>query len=140
MSRLRGKVVVVTGASSGLGRASAVEFASRGAHLVLAARRRDALEKTARMCRSAGGDAVCIPTDVTSEEQVRALADAAVAHHGRIDVWVNNAGVTLFALLEDAPFEEHRRVIETNLFGPMYAARAVVPVFRRQRRGVMINV
>jgi NAD(P)-dependent dehydrogenase (short-subunit alcohol dehydrogenase family) len=134
------RIVVLTGASSGLGRAAAIEFARRGAHVVLAARRGDALEETARLCREAGGDATVVVTDVTREDDVRALVDAALALRGRIDVWVNNAGVTLFAPLEGAPFEEHRRVIEVNLFGAMYAARAVVPVFRRQRRGVMINV
>jgi NAD(P)-dependent dehydrogenase (short-subunit alcohol dehydrogenase family) len=140
MSRLRNQVVVVTGASSGLGRAAAVQFAERGARLVLAARRQDALEDTARRCRHEGAEALVIVTDVTIEGDVRALVDATLAHFGRIDVWVNNAGVTLFAPLEEAPFEEHRRVVETNLFGPMHAARAVVPVFRRQRRGTMINV
>jgi NAD(P)-dependent dehydrogenase (short-subunit alcohol dehydrogenase family) len=133
-------MVVVTGASSGLGREAAVQFAARGAVVALAGRRRDALESTARRCREAGGDALVVPTDVTRERDVHALAEAALARAGRIDVWVNNAGVTLFAPLEEATFAEHRRVIETNLFGAMYGARAVVPVFRRQRRGVMINV
>jgi NAD(P)-dependent dehydrogenase (short-subunit alcohol dehydrogenase family) len=137
---LGGKVVVVTGASSGLGRAAAMEFARRGGTLVLAARRADALEDTARRCRAVGGDAIVVPTDVTIEADVANLARTALARFGRIDVWVNNAGVTLFALLEEAPFDEHRRVIETNLFGAILAARAVVPIFRRQGRGVLINV
>lgn len=140
MSDLRGAVVVMTGASSGLGRAAAIEFAARGSWLVLAARRVDALEETARLCRNAGGGATVVPTDVTREDDVARLADAALAVSGRIDVWVNNAGVTLFARLDEGPFADHRRVIETNLYGPMYAARAVLPIFRRQRRGVMINV
>jgi NAD(P)-dependent dehydrogenase (short-subunit alcohol dehydrogenase family) len=134
------RVVVVTGASSGLGRAIAIEFARRGCALVLGARRIDALDETARQCRAAGGDAIAVATDVTREQEVVALAAAALAAWGRIDVWVNNAGVTLYALLEDAPFEQHQRVIETNLLGPMLGARAVVPVFRRQHRGVLINI
>jgi short-subunit dehydrogenase len=137
---LRGRVVVLTGASSGLGRAAAVEFAARGCWLVLAARRADALEETARLCRNAGGGATVVPTDVTREDHVARLADAALAVAGRIDVWVNDAGVTLFARIDEGPFEDHRRVIETNLYGPMYAARAVLPIFRRQRHGVLINV
>jgi NAD(P)-dependent dehydrogenase (short-subunit alcohol dehydrogenase family) len=138
--KLRDKIVVVTGASSGLGRAAAVEFARRGACVVLAARRLEALEEVAGLCRAAGGPALVVPTDVTREADVQHLVEAALAPAGRIDVWVNNAGVTTFGSLESASFDEHRRVIETNLFGPMYAARAVVPIFRRQKAGVMINV
>lgn len=137
---LRDKVVVVTGASSGLGREAAVQFAAQGSHLVLAARREDALAETARLCRAVGGQAVIRATDVTREEDVKALCDFAVEQAGAIDVWVNNAGVTFFSPLTEGPFEEHRRVIETNLYGAIYGARAVVPVFRRQRRGVLINV
>jgi NAD(P)-dependent dehydrogenase (short-subunit alcohol dehydrogenase family) len=140
MTHLAGKVVVITGASSGLGRETAREFAKHGCILFLAARRADALEETARLCVAAGGSPEVVVTDVTREDDVNALARAALARTGSIDVWVNNAGVTLFGPLEGAPFEEHRRVIETNVFGPMYAARAVVPVFRRQKHGVMINV
>jgi NAD(P)-dependent dehydrogenase (short-subunit alcohol dehydrogenase family) len=134
------KVVVITGASSGLGRAAALEFARRGASLVLAARRREALQDITNECRSAGGRAVYQITDVSQEEQVQALAQLALEQSGRIDVWVNNAGVTCFAPLAGVPFDDHRRVIETNLFGAMFGARAVAPVFRRQRRGVLINV
>ncbi len=133
-------VVVITGASSGIGRATAIELGRRGASVVLAARRDDALEETARLCREAGGTALVVPTDVTVEIEVGALADAALAEYGRIDVWVNNAGVTLYERLSDGPMDEHRRVIETNLFGSIYGARVAVPVFRTQRRGHLINV
>ena len=138
--KIRNQVAVVTGASSGLGRAIALELAGRGAHLVLAARRADALEDTARLCRGAGGSALGVETDVTSERDVENLARAALDAHDRIDIWINNAGVTLFSPLEDAPFEEHQRVIETNLFGAMFGARAAIPIFRDQHRGVLINV
>ncbi|HKU43729.1 MAG TPA: SDR family NAD(P)-dependent oxidoreductase, partial [Polyangiales bacterium] len=140
MSKLHDQVVVVTGASSGIGRAACVLFAKRGAKLVLAARRDSELEETARATGVDPARILTVPTDVTEEAQVGALVQAALEKFGRIDVWVNNAGVTLFALLEQAPFEEHRRVIETNLLGAMLGARAVIPVFRRQRRGVLINV
>jgi NAD(P)-dependent dehydrogenase (short-subunit alcohol dehydrogenase family) len=137
---LRGKVVVITGASSGLGRAAAVELARRGAVLVLAARRADALEETAAMCRAAGARALVRVTDVTDPAQVQRLADAALAEAGGLDVWVNNAGVTLIGTLQDAPLDEHRRVLETNLFGAWHGAVAALAVFRRQRHGTLINV
>jgi len=137
---LGGKVVVVTGASSGLGRAAAVELGRQGATVVLAARRAEALEETAVLCRAAGGQAIVQVTDVTDPAQVQRLADAALAPTGSIDVWVNNAGVTLFGSLEEAPLEEHRRVLDTNLFGAWHGVRAVMPVFRRQGHGTLINV
>jgi NAD(P)-dependent dehydrogenase (short-subunit alcohol dehydrogenase family) len=139
MTDLEGKVVVVTGASSGIGRASAIEFSARGAIVFAASRRKNELEETVRMCHDKGGKAFSVIADVTVERDVQELANSALAQ-GKIDVWVNNAGVTLFAFLENATFEEHRRVIETNLFGPMLAARAVIPIFRRQGQGVLINV
>lgn len=138
---LRDKVVVITGASSGLGRAAAIQFARKGARLVLAARREGALRETAQLCGGESAErALCVVTDVTREEDVERLLEAAVRDMGGVDVWVNNAGVTLFAALDQAPFAEHRRVVETNLFGAMLCARAVMPLFKRQRHGVLINV
>lgn len=132
--------MVITGASSGLGRATALEFARRGARVVLAARGEEALEEAAARCRALGTEAVAVPTDVTDEEAVRRLAERALELTGRIDVWVNNAGVTSFAPLLEGPFDIHRRVIETNVYGPIFGARAVLPIFQRQRAGTMINV
>jgi short-subunit dehydrogenase len=140
MTRLGRAVVVITGASSGLGRATALELARRGASLVLAARRTDALEETARLCRSKAASTLIVETDVNVASEVDALARAALETHGRIDIWINNAAVTLFSPLEAGPFEDHQRVIETNLFGAMHGARAVIPIFRRQHRGILINV
>lgn len=140
MRSLADQVVVITGASSGIGRASAVAFAKRGCHLVLAARREDELEVTARQCRAQGGTALVVVTDVTREADVQSLARTAIRELGRIDVWVNNAGVTLFARLAEGPFEEHRQVLETNVCGAMHGARAVLPHFEERGRGVLINV
>lgn len=140
MKDLRDKVVVITGASSGLGRAAAFELAERGCRLVLAARRVEELEKVADECRERGGSAIVVPTDVTSEGEVQQLAEAALGRWGAIDVWINNAGVTYFSPLDEGSLEEHRRVIETNLFGAIHGARAVIPIFRDQRRGTLINV
>lgn len=135
-----GMVAVVTGASSGLGRETAYRLASRKARLVLAARRIDELERTAEGCRERGGEALVVPTDVTREAEVKRLAQAAIDAWGRIDVWVNNAGVTLFARIEEGDLADHRRVIETNLFGAIHGVRAVVPIFRQQQRGTLVNV
>jgi NAD(P)-dependent dehydrogenase (short-subunit alcohol dehydrogenase family) len=137
---LAGKVVVITGASSGIGRAAAVEFARRGATLVLAARGVPALEEVAALCCEAGSQALAVGTDVTDEAAVHRLAAKALELSGRIDVWINNAGVTVFAPLDEGPFEPHKRVIETNVYGAMFGARAILPVFRRQHAGILINV
>jgi NAD(P)-dependent dehydrogenase (short-subunit alcohol dehydrogenase family) len=139
-SKLLRQVVVITGASTGIGRAAALEFARRGARLVVAARRADAIEETARLCRELGAEAQALVADVTREEDVQQLASRALELHGRIDVWVNNAGVTAFGLLESSPLEDHRRVVETNLWGAVHGARAVLPAFRRQGAGTLINV
>jgi NAD(P)-dependent dehydrogenase (short-subunit alcohol dehydrogenase family) len=136
---LTGSVVVITGASSGIGRATGLGFAERGARLVLAARRADALEELARQCQAAGGQALAVPTDVTDEAAVAELARRAVERFGRIDIWVNNAGVYLLGSLEATPPEAFRRVLETNFFGYVHGARAVLPRFRDQGHGVLIN-
>ena len=137
--KVEDSVVVITGASSGIGRAAALAFARRGACLVLAARREGVLRDVARECEQLGGRAIHVPTDVTDEAAVEALANRAVEQFGRIDVWVNNAGVTLFARFEDAPARAYERVIETNLFGYVHGARAALRRFREQASGVLIN-
>lgn len=139
-SSLRGFVVVITGASSGIGRAAALAFASRGACLVLAARREQALREAAAECERRGGSAVAVPTNVTDEAAVHELARRALEQYGRIDVWVNNAGVALFGRFEDSPSDLYRRVLDTNLMGTIHGARAALARFFEQGSGVLINV
>jgi short-subunit dehydrogenase len=133
-------VVVITGASSGIGRATAMTFAQQGATVVLGARREHALNEVVSACERSGARALAVPTDVIDEKAVQHLARRAVETFGRIDVWVNNAAVTLFGRFEETPKQDYRRVIETNLFGYIHGARAALPIFREQGSGVLINV
>lgn len=133
-------VVVITGASSGIGRETARLFASEGNMVVLAARSKESLEKVAKSLRDTNGEAYVVPTDVSKEDQIKNLVKQAVDHFGRIDVWVNNAAVIAFGAFEDIPEQDFRQVIEVNLFGYIYGARAVLPQFRKQNYGTLINV
>jgi short-subunit dehydrogenase/ferritin-like metal-binding protein YciE len=135
----RESIVVITGASSGIGRATALAFAGKGSGVVLAARREEVLREVAAECERLGGRALVVPTDTSDEAAVESLARQAVEHFGRIDVWVNNAAVGLYARFEDAPAADYRRVIEVNLFGYIHGARAALPRFYRQGHGVLIN-
>jgi NAD(P)-dependent dehydrogenase (short-subunit alcohol dehydrogenase family) len=137
---IKDSVIVITGASSGIGRATALLFAEQGAKVVLAARNEEALNEVATACGNLGGEAVSCRCDVSNEEDVKKLAQRAMDEYGRIDVWVNNAAITLFGRFEETPPEDWRKVLETNLFGYVSGARAVLPHFREQQSGVLINV
>ncbi|OLZ69583.1 hypothetical protein AVW11_09845 [Streptomyces amritsarensis] len=138
--RMRGAVVVVTGASSGVGRATALQCAGRGARVVLAARDAAALAAVGRECRRRGGEGHVVPTDVADERQVRDLAAAAVARFGRIDVWVNAAGMGIPVRVDRAPARDLRRLLGINVLGAVHGARAAVPIMRRQGGGVVIDI
>lgn len=133
-------VVVVTGASSGIGRATALAFADDGADLVLAARERESLDTVAAECSAAGARVLVQPTDVTDADAVKRLAAAALERFGQIDVWINNVGIGAIGLFDQTPIEAHRRVIESNLLGHMHGAHAVVPHFRARGCGTLINM
>lgn len=138
---LRGATVVLTGASSGIGRSAAYEFARRGANVVLGARRIEVLRQVADECAGMGTQAIAVRTDVTSTADIQHLAETAAEHFGkRIDVWVNNAGVGVMGDFDKVPIELHDQVVRTNLLGCMHGAHAALPYFRRQKSGVLINV
>lgn len=132
-------IVVITGASSGIGRATAHAFARRGATVVLAARRASMLDRAADECGALGGAALAVPTDVTREEEVEALGRRTLERFGRIDLWFNNAGVGAFGRLESIPTAVWRRVIETNLFGYVHGAKVALRQFRAQGHGVLVQ-
>jgi NADP-dependent 3-hydroxy acid dehydrogenase YdfG len=133
-----GKIVVITGASSGLGEAAARHLAEAGAKLVLGARRTDRLRAIAADLGLP--DAAIVRTDVTDHDEVRRLVDAAVALHGRIDVMLNNAGLMPHSLLERGRIEDWDRMIDVNLKGVLYGIAAALPHMIRQKGGHIINV
>jgi clavulanate-9-aldehyde reductase len=137
---LREQVVAVTGASSGIGEATALACARAGASVALAARRVDRIEALADRITADGGRAIAVPTDVGEEGQARAFVERAHAELGRLDVLVNNAGVMLLGPIENAPTEEWRRMIHVNVFGVLYCTHAALPLMHAQESGHIVNV
>lgn len=139
-TELNGKVIVLTGASSGFGKGAAREFAKAGASLILAARRENLLEELAQECQANGGRALAVPTDVSDVEAVEKLAQTALDEFGRIDVWVNDAGVGAIGPFEEIPLDVHAQVIKTNLLGTIYGSHCALKQFKKQGNGVLINI
>lgn len=137
---IEGKVVVITGASSGLGEAAARLLSARGAAVVLGARRVDRIQALAEELAAAGGKALALETDVTDRGQVRRLVDAAVEAYGRIDVIINNAGLMPQSLLEKLQVDEWDRMVDVNIKGVLYGIAAALPHMQRQKGGQIINV
>ncbi len=137
---LSGRVIAITGASSGIGEATALACAAAGASVALAARRADRIEALAKRIEDDGGRALAIPTDVGEEDQARAFVQRAHAELGRLDGLVNNAGVMLLGPIDGAPTEEWRRMIHANLFGVLYCTHAALPLMRAQGSGDIVNV
>src|SRR3954463_13052121 len=137
---IEGKVVVITGASSGLGEATARLLCAQGARVVLGARRADRLRSLINALTAEGGKAIAVTTDVTQREQVQALVDAAVQTYERVDVMINNAGLMPQALLERLQVSEWDRMIDVNLKGVLYGIAAALPSMKQQKSGHFINV
>lgn len=140
MSAVQDKVVIITGASSGIGEAAAEELAAKGAKLVLAARREGRLQKLQEKIRMNGGRAIYRVTDVTSHEQMEELAQCALKEFGGIDVLINNAGVMPHSFLYKKKIEDWNKMIDVNIKGVLYGIAAVLPSMRERQSGHIINL
>jgi short-subunit dehydrogenase len=136
---INSSTIVITGASSGIGKAAALLFASEGANVVLGARSDTLLQDIASECDMLGGKAIAVPTDVTDKNSVQKLFEAAIANFGEVNVWINNAGVGAVGDFDKTPLEAHEQVVKTNLLGPLYGYYAVLPYFKSQGKGIIIN-
>jgi NADP-dependent 3-hydroxy acid dehydrogenase YdfG len=137
---LTGKIVAVTGASSGIGEATALACARAGAAVSLAARRQDRIEELAKRITADGGRAIAVQTDVSDEAQAGAFVSRTVSELGKIDVLVNNAGVMLLGPINGADTDEWRRMIDANVYGVLYCTHAALPHMAQQGSGHIVNV
>jgi NADP-dependent 3-hydroxy acid dehydrogenase YdfG len=140
MLGIEGKVVVITGASSGIGEATALLLAERGARVVLGARGSDRLEALVNRIAAAGGEAAYASTDVKRREDLSNLVALAIERYGKLDVFINNAGVAPISLLDELRVEDWEEMVDVNLKGVLYGIAAALPVFRRQGFGHFVNV
>ena len=134
------QVVALMGASSGIGRESALRFARRGAKVIVSARGEEGLDSLVEEIRREGGEATAVVADTSEFEQVKAVADRAAEEYGRLDTWVHLAAVIVFASFEDTTPEEFDRIIEVNLMGQVYGAMATLPHIKREGRGALIHI
>ena len=137
---IQDKIIVITGASSGLGEAAARHLSAQGAVVVLGARRLDRIEALAAELRAAGGNALAQATDVVDRHQVQALVDSAVREFGRVDVLINNAGLMPQSMLDKLRIDDWDRMIDVNIKGVLYGIAAVLPQMQAQKSGHIINV
>ena len=138
--KLNGKIVVITGASSGFGRGSAIRLAGLGAHVVASARRSDVLETLHEEIKNRGGSILTVTCDVSKPEDIQKLADAAINKFGGIDIWINNVGVGALGFFWDIPLEDHARLIDVNFKGLVYGAHAALKHFVQKGNGVLVNI
>lgn len=139
MENVTGKVVVITGGSSGMGESTARHLAANGAKVVIAARRADRITALAAEITAAGGTAIAVPTDVTKSDDVQTLVDKAVETYGRIDVLINNAGLMPLSPIEQLKIDEWDRMIDVNLRGVLHGVAAALPYMKAQKSGHIIN-
>jgi NADP-dependent 3-hydroxy acid dehydrogenase YdfG len=140
MENVQGKVIAITGASSGIGAATSRLLAAHGAKVVLGARRLDRLEALANEITAAGGEAAYARTDVSQRTDVTALIELACERYGKLDVLINNAGIGLISPLDELRVEDWEAMIDVNIKGTLYGIAAALPVFRRQEFGHFVNV
>lgn len=138
--KLTGKVALVTGASSGIGEATALALAAVGAQVAIAARRADRLETLAKRIQENGGQALPIVADVSDEAQTRIMVDKVKSELGRVDILVNNAGVMLLGPIDGADTQDWQRMVNINVLGLMYATHAVLPLMKAQGAGHIVNI
>ncbi|HTK11833.1 MAG TPA: SDR family NAD(P)-dependent oxidoreductase [Ktedonobacteraceae bacterium] len=137
---LTGKVAVITGASSGIGEATAIALAAQGASIVVAARREDRLKSLAKRITDQGGKALTIVADVADEAQANEIIHKAHQEFGRVDILINNAGVMLLGLIDGANTEDWRRMINVNVLGMLYTTHAALPIMKQQKSGHIVNI
>lgn len=139
-NNIKGKVVAITGASSGIGEATAIMLAAKGAKVVLGARRQGRLEELVNRIKATGGEAVYLLTDIKQREDVANLVALACTTYGRLDVMVNNAGISHLGRIDDLQVEDWEEMIDVNLKGTLYGIAAALPVFKKQGSGHIINI
>jgi NADP-dependent 3-hydroxy acid dehydrogenase YdfG len=139
-NQIESKVVVITGASSGIGKAIALKLSKLGARLILGGRRMEQLTKVDEEIKSIGGEAICLKTDVRHKIDVEQLVNAAVRKYGQLDVIINNAGVAQVSRIDELDTEGWEEMIDVNLKGVLYGMAAAIPVFRQQQSGHIVNI
>lgn len=140
MQNLKGKVVAITGASSGMGKAIAIELAKSGAKVVLGARRTEQLQQLVEEIKSTGGEATCAKIDVKNKADLVQLVSTAVEQYGKLDVIVNNAGVSQLSRIDELDIDGWEEMIDINLKGVLYGMAAAIPVFKQQQSGHIVNI
>ncbi|MEY8759113.1 SDR family oxidoreductase [Chryseobacterium tongliaoense] len=140
MQNIKGKVVAVTGASSGMGKAIAIELAENGAKVVLGARRTEQLQQLVEEIKSKGGEATFTKIDVKNKADLVRFVNTAVEHYGKLDVIVNNAGVSQLSRIDEVDVDGWEEMIDINLKGVLYGMAAAIPIFKQQQSGHIINI